>query len=430
MIALLPHCGFLSETTRMLQLAQALRARGVPVVLASHGGPFAGVLDAAGWPWTRLAPAMGAARCRQFVADVLQLGRPGLDLLTPEEVRASVQAEAAFLRACGAQAVVTGFTLTALLSSRLAGVPLVTSHGGSMVPPLYERGLAPVPTTMPLPGAEWLPGWLKRWIVNTSPARMRAPVRFLNTVAAELGVEPVPSLAALMLGDLTLVTELPEVLGISAADVMAWRPRGRAYRPSTRLVATGPLFAHLELPVPAQALALLARRDPPTVLVVPTSTPTALLRAMVAQTRAAGAQVIVGAGLHDFGPVDDPGVVVCGLLPNHVLMPQVDAVVIAGGQGSVQTAMASGVPWVGVPLQPEQELNLGLAMRQGVALAVAPRHAGSAALAAAVRRVLNEPGFRQRAQRVRGWYAGVDGAGQAATALLHHLGHAGPGAAP
>jgi UDP:flavonoid glycosyltransferase YjiC (YdhE family) len=39
MIALLPHCGFLSETTRMLAIGQALVARGQPVVFATHGGP-------------------------------------------------------------------------------------------------------------------------------------------------------------------------------------------------------------------------------------------------------------------------------------------------------------------------------------------------------------------------------------------------------
>jgi hypothetical protein len=33
----------------------------------------------------------------------------------------------------------TGFTLTTLLSTRLAGVKLVTEHAGSFVPPIWER---------------------------------------------------------------------------------------------------------------------------------------------------------------------------------------------------------------------------------------------------------------------------------------------------
>jgi UDP:flavonoid glycosyltransferase YjiC (YdhE family) len=37
MIALFPNCGFLSETSRMLHIAQALRQQGEPVCIATHG---------------------------------------------------------------------------------------------------------------------------------------------------------------------------------------------------------------------------------------------------------------------------------------------------------------------------------------------------------------------------------------------------------
>ena len=421
MIALLPHCGFLSETTRMLAIGQALVARGQPVVFATHGGPYAHVIEDAGFPLTRLGPPMDDARCAQFLRDLVQLGRPGLRLQPADEVRASVQAETAFLRAHGARMAVIGFTLTAYLSSRLAGIPLASSHGGSLVPPVLEQGLAPVPTQMPIPGTEWLPRRLKHWIANTQSEKMTDAVKFLNQAAAELRVEPVPSLASLMVSDLTLVTDVPEVLGVSRAAMAAWRPRRpQAYRAGTRLVYTGPLFARLPLPVPAPVQALLDGRAPTVYVVLSSSTPQ-LLRAVVHRVRAAGPRVIVGATIHDFGPVDDPGIVVAGLLPSHALMPQVDAVVCMGGQGTVQTAMASGTPLVGIPLHPEQELNVDLAVRQGMALAVAPRHAPGAAMTAAVQRLLADGGFRQQAQRVQRLYAGIDGAGQAAQAILDHL---------
>jgi UDP:flavonoid glycosyltransferase YjiC (YdhE family) len=62
-----------------------------------------------------------------------------------------------------------------------------------------------------------------------------------------------------------------------------------------------------------------------------------------------------------------------------------------------------------------------LAARHGMAIAVAPRHAGTPRLADAVRRVLGDPGFRAHAQRVQGWYAGWDGPARAADAILQHL---------
>ncbi|MBL8363485.1 MAG: glycosyltransferase family 1 protein [Rubrivivax sp.] len=421
MIVLLPHCGFLSETSRMLHIAQALRAQGEAVCLATHGGPYARVLADAGVPCTMLRPHFDDARCAAYLRDLVRIGKPGTRLQPAPEVRESVRAEVEFLRACGARAVVTGFTLTTYLSSRVAGIPLVTSHGGSYVPPLFERGLAPVPTTMPMPGAEWLPAWLKRRIANGGAMRLTGPTRFLNEIASELGVEPVPTLAALMLGDLTLVTDTAEVLGIPDAELEAWQPRTtKAYRAGTRLVATGPLFAHLDLPVPPEVERFLDGSRPTALVVLSSSTPQ-MLRQATARVRAAGVRVIVGATLHEHGRHDDPDIVVAGLLPNHLVMPRVDVAVTMGGQGTVQTAMASGTPLVGIPLHPEQELNVDLAARHGAALAVAPRHVDTPRLTEAVRRVLADRSYAAGAAKVRGWYAGRDGAAEAASAIRRWL---------
>lgn len=427
MIALLPHCGFLSETSRMLHIARALEAQGEAVCIATHGGPYTSVLDEAGMPYTLLEPRMDADRCARFVRDIVQIGRPGVRLQPPDEVRRAVAAEVEFLRERGASMVVIGFTLTAFLSSRVVGIPLAASHGGSYVPPVFERGLAPAPTTMPIPGTEWMPAWLKARVANGGAPRMSDPTRFLNTVADELGVERVPTLAALMLGDLTMVTDVPEVLGIPAAELEAWRPaRPQAYRRGTRLVYTGPLFARLERPVPPRVEAFLDGSRPTAYVVLSSSTPQTL-RAVTARVRAAGLRAIVGATIHDFGPVDDPDIVVGGILPSHRIMPRVDVAVTMGGQGSVQTAMACGTPLVGIPLHPEQELNVDLAARHGAGLAVAPRHADTPRLSEAVRRAAGDPALKAGAARVQGWYAGVDGAAEAARQIRRYLGRAAAG---
>ena len=135
----------------------------------------------------------------------------------------------------GASCVVTGFALTTLLSSRVARIPLVTDHAGSWVPPVTERKMLPAPMRSTLPLGRFFPESLSRWLSNTIPARVALWCGPFNRVAAELGVESVPSFAALLLGDLTLVTDCPEVLGISKAELEAWRPDPRRYRPATRL---------------------------------------------------------------------------------------------------------------------------------------------------------------------------------------------------
>ncbi|MFO0663750.1 MAG: hypothetical protein U0174_07355 [Polyangiaceae bacterium] len=405
----------------MLHLARALRAQGREVVLATHGGPYARVLEEANEPYERLTPQMDDARCARFIDDLVQIGKPGVRLLSREEVRASVDAEARFLRERRAEAVVIGFTLTAYLSARVAGIPLVASHGGSFVPPVFERGLLPVPMTMPIPGTSWLPSFIKRAIANAGPERLTGPVAFLNELADELGVERVPSLAALMLGDLTLVTDVPEVLGVPRDELAAWRPRRpNAYRRSTKLVYTGPLFARLDRPIPPAVTSFLDGAKP-TAYVVLSSVKADFLHAVVARVRAAGLRVIVGATIHDLGESGDPEIITAGVLPSHLIMPKVDVAVIMGGQGTVQTAMASGTPFVGIPLQPEQELNVSLAHRHGLAIPIAPRHAVGPRLTKAVARLVNEPHHREAARRVRGFYEGVDGAKLGATEIVAYL---------
>lgn len=74
MIALFPNCAFLSETSRMLAVARALRERGEEVALASQGGPYEGLLDESGLPWTRLSPGMGREEALDVVRRIVALG--------------------------------------------------------------------------------------------------------------------------------------------------------------------------------------------------------------------------------------------------------------------------------------------------------------------------------------------------------------------
>jgi UDP:flavonoid glycosyltransferase YjiC (YdhE family) len=188
MIVLLPHCAFLSETSRMLSIGRALRARGETVRFATHGGPYEALLREAGEEVDRLEPALSNERCARFVAEVPGIGARPKGPFSVEELRAMTAAEASYLRAHGAEAVVTGFTLSALLSSRVAGVPLITEHAGSFVPPVMEAGLVPAPLRSPVPFVRWLPRPLRAWLANQGARRIGSFCTELNVVAGELEI--------------------------------------------------------------------------------------------------------------------------------------------------------------------------------------------------------------------------------------------------
>lgn len=418
---MLPQGSFLSEVSRALQMARALQHRGVQVVFASRGGTYAHLITDAGFELHRLDPAATADSEQRFLQAILSMGpRTSRDFFTDEELRTAVDSEVALLREVDADLVVTGFTLSAYLSTQLAGVPLATDHAGSFVPPVLAHRLCPVPVNPPDDLAK-LPARIQRWMANRVPPLLRGPVRQLNRHAEERGVEPLAGLMGLMCGDLTMVTELPDVLGLSAEALEQWTPRRplRTRRGST-FRFTGPLYAQFDVPVPGDVEAFLEGPDP-VVYVAPTSVQESYLRSLVAGARAAGTRVLVAAGPHDIQDLADEDVLVTGVLPNHLVMPRVAAAVIMGGQGSVQTAMASGTPFVGLPYHGEQELNVAVAQRLGMAIRMRPDDAMSKALPDSLRQLLTVPSYAEAARRAAAHYDGVDGAALAADTMLEWL---------
>jgi UDP:flavonoid glycosyltransferase YjiC (YdhE family) len=357
----------------MLAIHGALRERGAEVGVATHGGPYEWLLRGGGIDYA---------------------------LLGGGDPPAQEAAEAEHLRAIGARAVVTGRTLTARGASRLAGIPLVTAGAGSWVPPMWERGLLPLPfEPVGMPFERWLPRPLRRRMFN-------------RRVTGTTG-DP-----ALALGDLTLVTDVKELLGITGTGIDGWRPRDPAlYREGARLKLVGPIPGDLDVPMPGRVERLLAGPGP-IVYVAITSTGPALVRSAVGALRPLGARILVAATVHDLAGLEDDQVAVEAVLPSRLVMPQVDLAVIAGGQGSVHTALAAGVPFVGLPVGPEQRLNVALAERAGAAGAVAPHLAGSPELTRTARELITGPRHRVGAERLRAALASADGPGRTAAAIV------------
>jgi UDP:flavonoid glycosyltransferase YjiC (YdhE family) len=418
-ISIFAHCGYLSETSRMIEIHRALAAAGAEVRMATHGGVHEPQLAAAGIEYDLVPPRLGRERSMEIARSYGQ-GSVRESMLSDAEFRAHALAEASYLREVGASAAVTGITVSTLLSTRLAGVPLVTEHAGSFVPPVFERGLLPAPST-PMPVK--LPRFLAAPTANRVVPWLRWFAGGLRRVARELGVPPVPGLAAMLLGDLTLVPEIPEVLGIPAAQLEAWRP-GRHYWPTTRLRYTGPLFAHFPLPVPEKVDRFLDGPGP-IVYVALCSTSADTVRRVVTALSALDARILVTETVHDLGDLGGPRVLVAPTLPSHLIMPRVDLAVITGGQGSVQTALAAGTPFVGVPLQLEQDLNVALIERLGAACLLSRRDAQTPLIAAAARRILLDPSYRREARRIQELYRRVDGPRNAAEAIIEMIEHRG-----
>jgi UDP:flavonoid glycosyltransferase YjiC (YdhE family) len=421
MICLMPNCAYLSETSRMIQIFKALRSRGAEARIATHGGVHEALLRSEGVAdYDIVGPHMDNERSRRFVFDTIGIGDPHQSMYSRDELQTYVQAESEYFRNRGVKAVVIGFTLTTLLSTRIAGIPLIAQHAGSYIPPLFERGMLPAPSRPTQPLFGYLPRRLVRFLFNQATKTPRLYLTEFDAVCAELGIPRIPSFPAILLGDLSLITEAPEVYGVSEQDVRDWRPSGGAYWPTTRFEYTGPIFAKLDLPIPRPVEDAL-NRNGPIVYVAITSAPADLVRKVVAEVAETGAEVIVAGTVHDLSDLADPKVTVGGILPSHMIMPRVDLAITAGGQGSVQCAMAAGTPVIGIPLQPEQDANIHMLERRGAARLLPLREVGRGRLQALVRDMIADQRFRVGAAAVRTAYSARDGPALTADAIIRYL---------
>jgi UDP:flavonoid glycosyltransferase YjiC (YdhE family) len=118
------------------------------------------------------------------------------------------------------------------------------------------------------------------------------------------------------------------------------------------------------------------------------------------------------------GTVDQGPVRYVPFHPMADLLTGTDVVVSAGGAGTVLGALSQGIPLVLLPQGADQFINAERAADAGAAIVVqTPKDVGSA-----IARILNEPSFRQAAQRIRDQNARRPEPAAAVVALLSRVG--------
>lgn len=394
----------LAETTRMIEVARALDPAHRAVFMG-YEEDFVSLIADAGFEYRACQPAWTAAQREQALK--FDQGRALRSPFTRELVAARVAVERRMIRDHEAGAVVIGSNITSMISARAEGVPL----------------FYPVPWALSRPQVEQVrrfrfvdgDGWIARtadraatsafrWVYTRAPLAPRA----LAAVAKENGVAPLRTVASLLDADANLVT------------VMPWELEGFSLPHGYRRV--GPIFAHLGGALPPLVHELAAADEPLVYLALGSSANRRL--ALTAAAQLGNLPVNVVAPIRHYLRPDDEvpaNVHVTDLLPAHLLGGLVDAAVLHGGQGTVQTACATGVPFVGMGLQPEQVWNVRVCETQGNALALSPKRVGTPEFVSAVRRVLDEPSFREAAARMREAMAAEDGAAASARVIEAHL---------
>jgi MGT family glycosyltransferase len=109
--------------------------------------------------------------------------------------------------------------------------------------------------------------------------------------------------------------------------------------------------------------------------------------------------------------------VVRASVPQLALLPHVDAVVSHGGYNTVLETLAHGLPLVVAPFTLDQPVVAEQVVRCGAGVRVRTSRAQPEDLADAVATVIDDPRFRQAAERIRDSFAAAGGTAAAASAL-------------
>lgn len=88
-------------------------------------------------------------------------------------------------------------------------------------------------------------------------------------------------------------------------------------------------------------------------------------------------------------------------VPAKLVNAQADLTICHGGQGTIQTAIASGCPLIGFAMQPEQQINLDNAARAGAGIRIPSARWKKGTIVKAIEKMIENPAWKQSTCKLR-----------------------------
>lgn len=362
--AFFTHAHNFGDCSRAIEVARAMKATGATVRFYHRGGSFVEQITAAGLAPIALEPPVTQEQ-HEALMDMDQHRAPVGTLLpyTEEQLVAMVESELEVFRQFKPDGVYCGLNLSSMISVPHAHIPMVTLVPTALCPAFFHKNLASFPDAMDTKLLRWLvPRSVKKLLINRimlgKVARKSALV--FNRVRTRYGLEPIYNFTSLVRGDLTLLPDLPELSGLAREDL----PPGYSY--------SGPLYARLELPLPAQVRRIFARPGLNVYCSMGSSGTPELLTKLVSILRSKPEYNVVCTTTNllepsELGPPNER-FFAARFLPALEIGTLADVALTHGGQGTVQTMISAGTPVVGIGMQWEQQANLDGLQRAGAGI--------------------------------------------------------------
>jgi len=386
----------LSETTRLLHIAREVRNRGGEVVFFSHSEQFEHLVRDQRFTIVPVEPRYS----NEFVQHALKVSRfeTRKEMLTLDQIRQHVATEIAAYQERPLKALVTGFNFTSSISVRALGIPLVWFVQAPSVKEYYEQHLAVFPDMFSYSLLRVIPRSFLNWLVNVVALKANVNTKSFNQVAGENGVPNFPNTLSLLRGDLTLIGDLPEITPLKPTIDL---PRESFVGPILSAVKKkidAKISAHIEKGKSSGKrtvyFAMGSSGEPELFLsIINYLNGRNDLQSVVAYTSILSPRQLPKVGKH---------VLLERLVLAEEVTQRVDLAIIHGGHGTVYTQAYSGTPFVGIPMQSEQQDNLESLVRHGCGVWISYRHYRELDLQVAVNQIFtNYDQYEQSAVALR-----------------------------
>jgi UDP:flavonoid glycosyltransferase YjiC (YdhE family) len=423
-----PHFFYLSEVSRLIEIGHALRKLDQEVVFFSHGGPYESFAREAGFEVVSITPTMSQERASEYMAYNRGEGSKSFSssFFTYEELKAYVPVETDALRQVNADAVLIGWNLPSYLSAQLARIPIIVQQPGPWTAPFFDKKMAEFAPAVAGESIVKLFHYLPMdRFVNWLMPRVRLWIKPFNKLALELGLPQYKSTLDFMAGDLTLVMDTPSILGISPEELENYYPvHPEFFHKPPKYKYGGPCYARLPGEVPDKIQGHFDTSRTKLYCAMGVSGSPRVLRSIIDITRGLDFQALIVTTTilsGDYYKDSSDQILFKSHVPAHLVNPMADIAITHGGAGTVQTAIHSGTPLVGIPMHQEQAGNISLVKRQNAGLMLWKQELNHQNLAAALEKLVVDSKFRENMKRLKMEQDQIDGAAKAAQEIVNFL---------
>lgn len=362
----------IAETTRMIEVASIFKDD-YECHFFSYGGQFNHLVEDEGYTLHHLTPIEDDEKIQHLWK--VDRGEKFSQPWTLQELDQRIQSEISLIDEVKPEFAFLGSVLSFSLSCKIRNIKLFNVVPLALTRPYLEAGL---------PISPFWPKWVNHLATY---AFLHVPLLIGNfrKIAKKYGITPPKNALDVWSGNVNIVAEVKEL------SLLKTLPEHWYF--------SGPLFAHLKQSIPEDVQKALLSTSKPKIYFAMGSSANhqVLIKALQAFE---GLDVLVVAPIKShLRPSDNvpDNVMVTDWLPALEVMNYVDLAVTHGGQGTVQTTVISGKPFLGIGMQPEQELNIFGFVKFGNALQLSKNKVSKKQITNAIQQLIVDESFKRKA---------------------------------